>query len=170
MDHEGTRGHGYRADRSFLSSKRCFGELPYLPERRREDSCADCGRICGRKHLSTVVKQRRSALSARRHARAAGSELEELAASGTYRTRPSRVIYLADERAISYAESILATVKETKLGVVVGEPSAGANGNINPLPVPARYVLIWTGTQVLRSNRGVHHTIGVTRRARPPKH
>jgi hypothetical protein len=71
------------------------------------------------------------------------------------------VVFLTDARAISYAESILATVKGAKLGTIVGTPTAGANGNVNPLPLPGGYVLAWTGMQVLTSEGGTHHRIGV---------
>lgn len=72
-----------------------------------------------------------------------------------------RIVFLTDKRAISYSESILATVKGAKLGTIVGEPTAGANGNVNALPLPGGYVLMWTGMQVLNAKRGVHHTVGV---------
>jgi hypothetical protein len=75
---------------------------------------------------------------------------------------PGKRIFLTDERAISYSESLLMTVKGNKLGVIVGEPTAGANGNINPTPLPGGYVLFWTGMRVLNIDGSVHHTKGVT--------
>jgi len=75
--------------------------------------------------------------------------------------RYARAVFLADDRAVSYAESVLQTVKGAKLGPIVGSPSAGANGNINPFRLPGGYVVIWTGMKVLNADRSLHHGIGV---------
>ena len=41
-------------------------------------------------------------------------------------------------------------VEAYKLADIVGEPTAGTNGNINPFTVPGGYRLWWTGMRVLK--------------------
>ena len=59
-------------------------------------------------------------------------------------------VFLTDARAISYAESILGIVSHYELGEIVGEPTAGANGNVNVLQLPGGYQVRWTGMRVER--------------------
>lgn len=73
----------------------------------------------------------------------------------------AHVAYVTDGRAISYAESCMAIVEHYKLAEIVGEPTAGTNGNVNPLPLPSGYSVMWTGMRVLRHDGGVHHGRGV---------
>jgi hypothetical protein len=72
-----------------------------------------------------------------------------------------RVVFLTDGRAISYAESCLSFVEHYKLGDIVGEPTAGANGNVNPFVLPGRYSVSWTGMKVIKHDGSQHHTVGV---------
>lgn len=72
-----------------------------------------------------------------------------------------RVAFLTDGRAISYAESVLGFVEHYKLGEIVGEPTAGANGNVNPFTLPGGYNVAWTGMKVVKHDGSRHHTIGI---------
>jgi len=72
-----------------------------------------------------------------------------------------RIAFLVDGRAISYAESVMAIVEAEHLGVIVGGPTAGTNGNINPFPVAGGYVLRWTGMQVRKPDGSPHHGVGI---------
>ncbi|OGD24646.1 MAG: hypothetical protein A2Y69_01850 [Candidatus Aminicenantes bacterium RBG_13_59_9] len=72
-----------------------------------------------------------------------------------------RVVFLTDGRAISYSESFLSFVEHYKLGEIVGEPTAGANGNVNPLILPGGYSVSWTGMKVVKHDGSQHHTIGI---------
>jgi len=72
-----------------------------------------------------------------------------------------RVVFLTDGRAISYSESFLSFVEHYKLGEIVGEPTAGANGNVNPLTLPGGYSVSWTGMKVVKHDGSQHHTIGI---------
>jgi C-terminal processing protease CtpA/Prc len=72
-----------------------------------------------------------------------------------------RVVFLTDGRAISYSESVLGFVERYKLGEIVGEPTAGANGNVNPFMLPGGYSVSWTGMKVVKHDGSQHHTIGV---------
>lgn len=60
-----------------------------------------------------------------------------------------RIAFLTDERAISYAETLLAIVQGHDLADIVGEPTAGMNGNINPFVLPGGHRIVWTGMKVL---------------------
>jgi C-terminal processing protease CtpA/Prc len=69
--------------------------------------------------------------------------------------------FITDGRAISYAESVMGIVEYFKLGEIVGEPTAGTNGNVNPFPVPGGYTITWTGMKVLKQDGSRHHGVGV---------
>jgi C-terminal processing protease CtpA/Prc len=72
-----------------------------------------------------------------------------------------RVAFLTDGRAISYAESFMSFVEHYKLGEIVGEPTAGANGNVNPVTLPGGTNVSWTGMRVVKHDGSQHHTIGI---------
>ena len=72
-----------------------------------------------------------------------------------------RVVFLTDGRAISYAESLLSFVEHYRLGEIVGEPTAGANGNVNPFDLPGGFKMYWTGMKVLKHDGSQHHLIGI---------
>ncbi|HEX8617073.1 MAG TPA: S41 family peptidase [Thermoanaerobaculia bacterium] len=71
------------------------------------------------------------------------------------------VVFLTDGRAISYAESWMGIVEAYKLGTIVGETTAGTNGNINRLQVPGGYMVIFTGMKVLKHDGSRHHGVGI---------
>jgi C-terminal processing protease CtpA/Prc len=70
-------------------------------------------------------------------------------------------VFLTDGRAISYAETVLGIVEHYKLGQIVGGPTAGTNGNINPFKLPGGYTVTWTGMKVLKHDGSRHHGIGI---------
>jgi C-terminal processing protease CtpA/Prc len=72
-----------------------------------------------------------------------------------------RVIFLIDGRAVSFAETVMGMVEAYKLADIVGEPTAGTNGNINPFTVPGGYLLWWTGMRTLKHDGSGHHGIGI---------
>jgi C-terminal processing protease CtpA/Prc len=69
--------------------------------------------------------------------------------------------FLIDGRAISYAETVMGIVEHFKLGEIVGEPTAGTNGNVNPFRLPGGYTVSWTGMKVLKHDGSQHHGIGI---------
>ena len=71
------------------------------------------------------------------------------------------VAFLTDARAISYAETLLAMVAGNGLGEIVGSPTAGTNGNINPFSVPGGYVIRWTGMKVVNHDGSPLHGHGI---------
>lgn len=72
-----------------------------------------------------------------------------------------KLIFITDGRAISYAESILGVVEGERLGPIVGEPTAGTNGDVNPLPLAGGYTLAYTGLRVTKQDGSRHHGIGI---------
>jgi C-terminal processing protease CtpA/Prc len=72
-----------------------------------------------------------------------------------------RVAFITDGRAISYAESVMGYVEGYRLGAIIGQPTAGTNGNVNPFTLPGGFRVVWTGMQVLKHDGSQHHLIGV---------
>lgn len=61
-------------------------------------------------------------------------------------------VFLIDERAMSLAESLLQIVAENRLATLVGSSTAGTRGEINEMPLPGGYHVLWTGTLALNAD------------------
>jgi len=72
-----------------------------------------------------------------------------------------KIIFIIDGRAISYAESYMGFIEGYQLGTIVGQPTAGTNGNVNPFMLIGEYRISWTGMKVLKHDGSQHHNIGV---------
>ncbi|MEM7386502.1 MAG: S41 family peptidase, partial [Verrucomicrobiota bacterium] len=72
-----------------------------------------------------------------------------------------KVAFIIDGRAISYAETYLGMVEHHRLGALVGERTAGTNGNINTFSLPGGYRVVFTGMKVLKHDGSRHHGIGI---------
>ena len=70
-------------------------------------------------------------------------------------------VFITSGRAISYAESMMGIVEAYRLGEIVGETTAGTNGNVNPFVLPGGYNVSWTGMQVLKHDGSRHHGVGI---------
>ena len=73
----------------------------------------------------------------------------------------AKKIFLTNGSAISYAESTMGIVENYKLGEILGEATAGTNGNVNPVTLPGGYTLAWTGMKVLKHDGSQHHGVGI---------
>ena len=73
----------------------------------------------------------------------------------------AKTAFLTDGRAISFAETYMAIIENYRLAEIVGAPTAGTNGNINPFTVPGGYRLVWTGMKVLKHDGSRHHGVGI---------
>ncbi|HLN28255.1 MAG TPA: S41 family peptidase [Gemmataceae bacterium] len=73
----------------------------------------------------------------------------------------AKVAFITDGRAISYAETYLGIIEHYKLAAIVGGPTAGTNGNINPMRLPGGYTVAWTGMRVLKQDGSRHHGVGI---------
>ncbi|HJQ39645.1 MAG TPA: S41 family peptidase [Thermoanaerobaculia bacterium] len=74
---------------------------------------------------------------------------------------PKNIVFLTDARAISYAESWMGIVEAYRLGTIVGETTAGTNGNINIVELPGGYRTVFTGMKVLKHDGSRHHGAGI---------
>lgn len=72
-----------------------------------------------------------------------------------------KIVFITDGSAISYAESYLGFIEGYKLAIIVGQPTAGTNGNVISFTLPGNYRISWTGMKVLKHNGSQHHGIGV---------
>ncbi len=72
-----------------------------------------------------------------------------------------QVVFLTDGRAISYAESFMSFIEHYKLGEIVGQPTAGTNGNVNHFTLPGGFRVTWTGMRVVKHDGSQHHLIGI---------
>ncbi len=87
--------------------------------------------------------------------------------SGRWRLPPAgprfsgKIVFLTDERAISYAESVMGIVEHHGLGEIVGRTTAAANGNVNRASLPGGFTITWTGMRVLKHDESQHHLIGI---------
>ncbi|HWU79653.1 MAG TPA: S41 family peptidase, partial [Caulobacter sp.] len=72
-----------------------------------------------------------------------------------------KAVFLTDGRAISRAEAFLGVVEGAKLAPIVGETTAGTNGNANTLRLPGDYTVTWTGMRVVKQDGTPHHGVGI---------
>jgi hypothetical protein len=63
--------------------------------------------------------------------------------------------------AVSYAETYLGIVEEHGLGEIVGEATAGTNGNVNYIALPGGYTVRFTGMRVVRHDGSQHFGVGI---------
>ena len=73
----------------------------------------------------------------------------------------AKVIFITDGRAISYAESFMGYIEGFRLATIVGQPTAGTNGNVNPFTLPGGYRVSWTGMRVVKHDGSPHHGVGI---------
>jgi hypothetical protein len=72
-----------------------------------------------------------------------------------------KVVFITDGRAISYAESFMSFIEGYGLAEIVGQPTAGTNGNVNLLGLPGGFRVTWTGMRVVKHDGSQHHLIGI---------
>jgi C-terminal processing protease CtpA/Prc len=72
-----------------------------------------------------------------------------------------KTVFLTNSLAISYAESFMGYIEGYKLAAIVGQPTAGTNGNVNPFDLPGGYRFSWTGMKVVKHDGSQHHLIGI---------
>lgn len=61
-----------------------------------------------------------------------------------------KVAFINNPGVVSYGETCMAIIDHYRLATLVGEPTAGCNGNANFLPMPGGGTLMWTGMRVTR--------------------
>lgn len=73
----------------------------------------------------------------------------------------ANVFYLAGAASMSAAETYLQTVKYYGLGTIVGQRTAGTNGDIASIALPGGYTAYWTGLRVLKQDGQTFHGVGI---------
>ena len=72
-----------------------------------------------------------------------------------------KIIFITYGGAISYAESFMGYIKDRHLAIIVGQPTAGTNGNVNLIRLPGQYYISWTGMLVKNHDGSKHHLRGI---------
>lgn len=72
-----------------------------------------------------------------------------------------KIVFIVDGSAISYAESYMSFIEGYKLATIVGQPTAGTNGDINPFRLHGGYSISWTGLKVVKHDGSQHHGVGI---------
>lgn len=86
--------------------------------------------------------------------------------TGRWQIRPkepyikAKLIFLTHPHDVSSGETYLGIVDNYKLGKLVGDSTAGTNGNYNSIPLMGGYSIWWTGMKVLKHDGSQHHLIG----------
>jgi len=62
---------------------------------------------------------------------------------------------------LSAAESLIGVVEGERLGALVGGPTAGTNGGMDPFDVAGGHTLRWTGMDVRKKDGSPHHGVGI---------
>lgn len=73
----------------------------------------------------------------------------------------AKIVFLTYGGAISYTEWLLGIVEHHQLGEIVGETTAGTNGNANTILLPGGYMIPWTGAKILKQDGSQHHLVGI---------
>jgi len=72
-----------------------------------------------------------------------------------------KVVFITDGSAISYAESYMGFIEGYRLATIVGQPTAGTNGNINQFQLPGGYFITFTGMKVKKHDGSPLHGVGI---------
>lgn len=72
-----------------------------------------------------------------------------------------KCVFLTHGCTVSASESFMSIVENYHLGEIVGQQTAGANGNINTMKIPGDYMVIWTGMRVLKQDGTLQHLNGI---------
>ncbi|MDX8363354.1 S41 family peptidase [Cytobacillus sp. IB215316] len=87
--------------------------------------------------------------------------------NGTWTIEPQEprfegdLVFLTNANALSYGESILGVIEDNNLGYIVGQPTAGANGDVTESILPGHENIRFTGLKVVKSDGSQHHLIGI---------
>lgn len=73
----------------------------------------------------------------------------------------AKVVVMTNGSAISRAEVDLGIIEHYRLAEIVGQPTAGTNGNVNELILMGSYLIWWTGMKVVKHDGSRHHGVGI---------
>ena len=52
-------------------------------------------------------------------------------------------------------------IEHYRLAEIVGQPTAGTNGNVNPILLPGGFRVGWIGMKVIKHDGSQHHLVGI---------
>jgi hypothetical protein len=70
------------------------------------------------------------------------------------------LVFIVEPQTVSYGETFLDIIDHYKLGKLVGDTTAGTNGNVNYISLMGGYSIMWTGMKVLKYDGSRLHLIG----------
>jgi|GEM_PF-573193 len=72
----------------------------------------------------------------------------------------AKIIFLVDATAYSWAESYMSIIAHYKLATIVGQPTAGTNGDVNTLTLPGGYQITYSGLKITQLDLSPHQGVG----------
>lgn len=95
-----------------------------------------------------------------------GPELQESPGSDKWPRAATKLpqesfVFITDGRAGSAAETILGIVRNSNLGKIVGEATAGSNGGVNLHYLPGGFRVSWTNQVTRKRDGSVFHGVGI---------
>jgi tetratricopeptide (TPR) repeat protein len=73
----------------------------------------------------------------------------------------AKVVFITEPFVVSKDETYMGIIEHYKLAEIVGESTAGCNGNANFINLPGGFRIMWTGMKVLKHDGSQHHLIGI---------
>ncbi|MFD2921774.1 S41 family peptidase [Terrimonas rubra] len=73
----------------------------------------------------------------------------------------AKIYFLVDGQVISKGESYMSYIEHYKLATIIGQPTAGTNGNVNYLVLPGGTVIMFTNMKVYKHDGSRHHGVGI---------
>lgn len=71
-----------------------------------------------------------------------------------------RVVFINEPSVVSYGETCMAMIAHHQLATLVGEPTAGTNGNVNFIELPGGFRVMWTGMDVRKHDHTPFYGVG----------
>jgi len=72
----------------------------------------------------------------------------------------AKIIFLVDGSDYSWAESYMSIIAHYKLATIIGQPTAGTNGDVNQLLLPGSYGISFSGLKVMQLDGSQHQGVG----------
>ena len=72
----------------------------------------------------------------------------------------AKIAFIEEPSVVSSGETALGIIDHYKLGKLVGDTTAGTNGNVNFIPLMGGYSIMWTGMKVMKHDGSQLHLIG----------
>jgi len=72
----------------------------------------------------------------------------------------AKIIFLIDGGDYSWAESYISIIEHYKLATLVGQPTAGTNGDVDYLNLPGGYTISYSGLKIVKLDGSQHQGVG----------